>query len=134
MKTFEDKPTILNRVKTAYNITSEQQLASFLGINKSTLSNWKRRNSIDFELLFSKCENISYHWLLTGEGQMLLTEGQKQTSLEDAVLLAENIKLKEKIAELEEKVGELKEDKRNQQQLITLLQTENKKVKVSDRK
>ena len=65
-----DKKQILNRFKQAKKITSDIELAHFLGISRGTLSNWKARNSLDFDLLFSKCERESIHWLVTGEGDI----------------------------------------------------------------
>ncbi len=62
---------ILDRAKVALNVTSDMQLAELLGVNKSTLSNWKSRNSIDYGVLFSKCKHINYNWLINGEGDML---------------------------------------------------------------
>ena len=64
---------IIKRAKIALNATSDTQLADILGVKKSTLSNWKARNSIDFNALFSKCGQIDYNWLITGEGEMLRT-------------------------------------------------------------
>lgn len=66
-----DKSLIIKRLKNAKNIQSDAELAIFLGISKSTLSNWYKRNSIDYDLLFSKCEPINIDWLLTGTGSML---------------------------------------------------------------
>lgn len=71
MKTFSSKQEILNRLKEAYKIQKDSELAKFLGISKSTLSNWISRNSIDYDLVFSKCEHINLDWLLTGRGSML---------------------------------------------------------------
>lgn len=71
MKTSTDKTLILNRFKEAKNFSTDIELADFLGISKSTLSNWYKRNSIDYDLLFSKCEQIDMNWLLSGEGSML---------------------------------------------------------------
>ena len=68
MKTKLNKTLILNRIKEACGFTKDGELADFLGINKSTLANWYSRNSIDFDLVFSKCENISVDWLLFGIG------------------------------------------------------------------
>lgn len=65
-----DKRQILSRFKQAKKITSDIELAHFLGISRGTLSNWKARNSLDFDLLFSKCEHESIHWLVTGEGEI----------------------------------------------------------------
>ncbi|MFV0537909.1 MAG: S24 family peptidase [Dysgonomonas sp.] len=65
-----NKELILSRIKESNNLSSDKELADFLGISKSTLSNWYKRNSIDYDLVFSKCEQISKNWLLTGEGSM----------------------------------------------------------------
>ncbi len=65
-----DSREILDRAKVALNATSDMQLADMLGISKSTLSNWRARNSLDYTILFSKCEHINYNWLITGEGEM----------------------------------------------------------------
>ena len=71
MKTFYSKQGILNRLKEAYNIQKDTDLANLLGISKSTLSNWVSRDSIDFDRVFSLCEHIDINWLLTGRGSML---------------------------------------------------------------
>lgn len=66
-----NKSLILNRVKLFFQFHTDVELATFLGISKSTLSNWYKRNTIDYDLLFSKCEQIDKNWLLMGEGEML---------------------------------------------------------------
>lgn len=70
MKTFYSKQEILNRLKEAYNIQKDTDLATLLGISKSTLSNWMSRDTIDYDRVFSKCEHINIDWLLTGHGSM----------------------------------------------------------------
>ena len=70
MKTFSSQEVIL-RLKKALNISTDIELANYLGISKSTLSNWKARNTLDLPLLFSLCEQISIDWLITGKGEML---------------------------------------------------------------
>ena len=75
MKTFYSKQDVLNRLKEAYNIQKDIDLAELLGISKSTLSNWVSRDSLDYDRVFSKCEHINIDWLLTGRGNMLKSEG-----------------------------------------------------------
>lgn len=70
MKTEIDKSSVLERVKQALNVSSDIALAEVLGIARSTLSNWRSRGSIDYDLLFSKCKHINLDWLLTGHGSM----------------------------------------------------------------
>lgn len=74
MKTFYTKQDVLNRLKEAYNIRKDTELAALLGVSKSTLSNWSSRNTIDYDKVFSLCEHINIDWLLTGRGSMLKTE------------------------------------------------------------
>lgn len=61
-----DKSLILSRLKTTLNFSTDTELADFLGISKSVLSNWYKRNSIDWDLVFTKCEHIDYNILIKG--------------------------------------------------------------------
>lgn len=74
MKTFYTKQDVMNRLKEAYNIQKDTELATLLGVSKSTLSNWSSRNTIDYDKVFSLCEHINIDWLLTGRGSMLKSE------------------------------------------------------------
>lgn len=70
MKIDINKSAVLERVKQALDVTSDIALAEVLGIARSTLSNWRSRGSIDYDLLFSKCKHFNLDWLLTGQGSM----------------------------------------------------------------
>ncbi|MBI1838252.1 MAG: helix-turn-helix domain-containing protein [Flavobacteriia bacterium] len=62
-----DKLLILNRIKECKNLSSDKELAEFLGITSQNLSNWKSRNTIDYDLIFTKCEGIDTNWLISGK-------------------------------------------------------------------
>lgn len=66
-----DKALILREIKKHYNFKTDGDFADFLGIKQNTLSNWSSRNSIDYDRIISKCEEIDGNWLLTGRGNML---------------------------------------------------------------
>ena len=69
MKTFSSRD-ILNRLKLALQAETDKELADKLGLQNTTISNWRKRNSIDLPLVFSFCEHINMDWLLTGRGEM----------------------------------------------------------------
>lgn len=76
MKTLSSKE-IIERLKIGLELSSDNALADTLGVSKTTLSNWKSRNSLDFPLVFSLCEHISLDWLLTGKGKILKSNAQE---------------------------------------------------------
>ena len=59
---------IVKRAKSQKNFKTDSELAAFLGISRSTLSNWIARNSIDYPLVLGKLKEVDYNWLLTGKG------------------------------------------------------------------
>ena len=73
-----DKSLILKEIKTHYNFKTDSEFADYLGIKQNTLSNWVSRNSIDYERIIAKCEEINGDWLLTGEGNMLKKPPEKK--------------------------------------------------------
>lgn len=70
-----DKSKIINEIKLHLNIKTDSEFADFLGIKQPTIASWRKRNTIDYELIISKCNEINGHWLLTGEGEMLKNTG-----------------------------------------------------------
>lgn len=62
---------VIDRMREALEVRSDTALAAALGVAKTTVSSWRRRDSIPYE----KCieiairANVHMHWLLTGEGE-----------------------------------------------------------------
>lgn len=74
IKNSNNAKNILERVKIFLNLRIDTELAEYLGIAQNTLSGWKTRNSIDYDLIIDKLKdkNINLNWLLTGTGTMKL--------------------------------------------------------------
>lgn len=81
-----DKSFIINQIKLHLGIKTDSGFAEFLGVKQPTISTWRKRNTIDYDLIITKCNNIDANWLLTGEGEMLKSENTKtETSKEESV-------------------------------------------------
>ncbi|MEE1946112.1 helix-turn-helix domain-containing protein [Pedobacter sp. KR3-3] len=63
-----DKELIISRIKSHYGFKSDAELARFLGIASNTLANWHKRNTINLDLILTKCEELNADWLLKGIG------------------------------------------------------------------
>lgn len=61
-----DKNIIIQRLKQYYGLSTNVALADKLGVAQNTISGWIKRNSIDYDLIFSKCEDVDFNWLLSG--------------------------------------------------------------------
>jgi len=79
MKVNSDKSFILSQIKSHYNFKNDADFARYLDIKPNTLSNWHSRNTMDYEVIVTKCVDIDANWLLTGQGDMLKKEGQEVT-------------------------------------------------------
>ena len=69
-----DKKDILNLLIKHYADGNKSRFASMLGVSPQAVSTWEKRNTFDIELIYSKCENLNAKWLLTGIGEMFVSE------------------------------------------------------------
>lgn len=76
---------MLDRLKKHFNFKTDTELAKKLGMNLSTLSSWKGRNTFDINEIFSFCvtHGINFQWLLTGEVNYNSSSGDKYSVSED---------------------------------------------------
>lgn len=54
-----------------YSNGNKTAFAKKLGISPQTINSWIIRNSYNVDLIYSKCNEVSSDWLLTGNGNML---------------------------------------------------------------
>lgn len=67
-----DTAGILRRMRQAYAVKNDSELAGALGLSVSALSNWRQRNSPPFAICADiACKkSISLDWLIFGIGEM----------------------------------------------------------------
>ncbi|WP_417787510.1 helix-turn-helix transcriptional regulator [Stutzerimonas xanthomarina] len=64
---------VLDRLQTVFGVKNDNQLGEKLDVNRSTLGNWRSRDSVPYTYCvdIAASRGISLDWLLTGEGEML---------------------------------------------------------------
>lgn len=75
-----NKTAVLDRIKRRYSLKGNTDLARFLGVAPNTITNWYNRGTFDIDAIFTKCENVNFDWLLTGNGNMVKTKCDRKTS------------------------------------------------------
>lgn len=66
-----NKKERLEAIIKHYSDGKPSVFAKLIGVAPSTISSWLSRDTLDYDLLFAKCENLSSEWLLTGRGEMI---------------------------------------------------------------
>ena len=120
METFSSDD-ILDRLKTALSLKSDTDLGNRLGVSKAAISNWRKRNTIDYPLVFSFCEHINIDWLITGRGDMELKAPQTNSYLPQSELMDRIVNQAKEIGRLE---AELAETKKHAERLAALVDTD----------
>lgn len=67
---------MLKDLQKALNFSKDGDFANELGITKQTLSNWKKRNTFDAELIYTNCLHVNPSWLLSGQGEILKSDNK----------------------------------------------------------
>ena len=73
------------------------------------MSTWISRQYIDIEKVYSKCDGLSAHWLITGEGAMFDKDIVSSVNDVNATSSVVENKLFKKVVEQAETIGILKE-------------------------
>ena len=98
-----------------YSEGNKSMFGRLIGLQPSSITNWIRRDTLDFELIYSKCADLNPHWLLTGEGEMLKSTVRQSSPQQEAApdqftgliqeLMNELRQKNEEIGELRERIG-----------------------------
>ncbi len=59
---------ILTRIKSALGVDTDVELANCLNIKGNRLAMWRKRDSIDYDLIFEALPNISPAYIISGIG------------------------------------------------------------------
>ena len=70
---------LLLKLKTLKRFKRDGDLADWLGVKINVLSNWKQRNTFDFDVILNKCQQdkISLDWLFDTTAEYDKNEREK---------------------------------------------------------
>lgn len=86
-----EKYARLQRLIEYYCGGNKAEFAKKIGVTPQCLYTWSSRGTLDYDIIFAKCEGLSAKWLLTGEGDMLEFEkkNNSETIKTDAKTVSE---------------------------------------------
>jgi DNA-binding XRE family transcriptional regulator len=79
---------VIDRMKEAVDAKNDSDLAKLIGVAKTTISSWRKRNSVPYR----ECVDISFRyaqrldWLLTGRGKAYELEGFRNGPIDYEVM------------------------------------------------
>lgn len=76
---------VLDRVRNAYKLDSDAELARFLNVTTGTVSTWRKRDSMKLYDVLANVSDVNLNWLIYGEGPMLSKELANSSSLDSLV-------------------------------------------------
>lgn len=97
---FHNVNKIIDRAKDAFGIVHDADFARTIGILPSTLTNWRKRGTINYPLLVSRCQDINLDWLLTGYGDRIRSAGKLPESTPENTDISRISFLEKQIREL----------------------------------
>ncbi|WMR35702.1 helix-turn-helix transcriptional regulator [Metapseudomonas otitidis] len=67
----------MDRLHEVFGVKNDNQLGDVLQVNRSTLGNWRSRDSVPYTICVDVAleRGVSLDWLLTGEGSMYRENG-----------------------------------------------------------
>ena len=71
-----DTKLMLEQIRTHYGLGRNADFARFFDITEQNAYGWSKRGTFDVVSIYNKCPELNPEWLLTGEGEMLKSQGQ----------------------------------------------------------
>lgn len=77
--------SVLDRMHQVFGVKNDNQLGDALQVNRSTLGNWRARDSVPYTICVDVAgqRGICLDWLLAGEGPMHRDGGAQESAAED---------------------------------------------------
>lgn len=80
-KKWHNANNILDRLKEVKNLPSDASIADYLGKDPSTISTWRRRNTLDFATILEKCKPDEIAYIIYNKSIHRYPEAESDHSL-----------------------------------------------------
>lgn len=92
-----------------YSNGNKRRFADKLGVSPQLINTWISRDTLNYDMVFAKCEYLSPLWLLSGEGAMIVHDNEHITDIPQDDSSKESSGTIHIIIEQAEEIGRLKE-------------------------
>ena len=109
---YATKSERVNSLVEYYGKGNKSEFARLLGTTPQVIATWIARDTMNYDLIYAKCEGLSAHWLLSGEGNMLQStvyQSNPQQEAAPAQLTGLIQELMNELRQKNEEIGELRE-------------------------
>lgn len=109
---YATKSERVNSLVEYYGKGNKSEFARLLGTTPQVIATWIARDTMNYDLIYAKCESLSAHWLLSGEGEMLKStvhQSNPQQEAAPAQLTGLIQELMNELRQKNEEIGELRE-------------------------
>ena len=125
-----DNNGILTNLIGYYANGNKSKFAQMVGVQPSVVSNWFTRGKFNERVILSKCENVNPAYLLTGEGDMLLTGDSKTGNIPEGNKKNYDQVLDRLLSTLDRVI---EQSEKNQQQFDRMLQLLDRVLSIQER-
>jgi hypothetical protein len=89
--TLKNIVTVIGRLKSHLGLKTDEELGQYFGVQRTTVSAWRARKTVNLKLIAEKCPDLNLHWLLSGEGAATKNATQDEYSeLSDLIVQLRN--------------------------------------------
>lgn len=109
---YATKSERVNSLVEYYGKGNKSEFSRLLGTTPQVIATWIARDTMNYDLIYAKCEGLSAHWLLSGEGDMLQStvhQSNPQQEAAPAQLTGLIQELMNELRQKNEEIGELRE-------------------------
>jgi phage repressor protein C with HTH and peptisase S24 domain len=81
----QEASAVLDRLKDAYELESDADLARMLEVAPNTVATWRNRGSVPFKRIVAQCDEVDLNWILRGSRTAMAQMQEEDYSVSEVV-------------------------------------------------